>query len=242
MRADGRQPDQLRETTIEPDFIDPRKGPLGSALIRCGATWVLCTASVEERVPPFLRDAGTGWITGEYSMLPGSTPTRTPRGASGRGKEIERLIGRSLRAAVDLSRLGPRTITVDCDVLQADGGTRTAAITGGCVALRLALLRLLRLGHLSEDPGRGPVAAVSVGLVDGEPALDLPYEEDVRAEVDMNLVMGRLGGGLRFIEVQGTAERGTFDKAQLDQLCALGQAGIERLLALQEQAVRRASL
>lgn len=234
MRTDGRHPAALRPTEITPGYT---RGPAGSALIRCGATWVLCTASVEDRVPPFLRESGSGWVTAEYSMLPGSTATRTARGPSGRGKEIERLIGRSLRAAVDLGALGPRTLTIDCDVLQADGGTRTAAITGGYVALCLATARLQEEGKLAQDPIRRAVAAVSVGLVDGVPCLDLPYEEDVRAEVDMNVVMTAAPAGLRFVELQGTGEHGTFDRAQLDVLCDLAQGGIAGLMEVQRRAL-----
>jgi ribonuclease PH len=240
MRADGRLPSQLRPVTIEPHYL---RSPAGSALIRCGDTWVLCTASVEEKVPPFIKEQGQsgGWVTAEYGMLPGSTHTRSSRGSSGRGKEIERLIGRSLRAAVDLSRLGPRTLTIDCDVLQADGGTRTAAITGGFVALRLATWALVQGGLVQRDPILHPVAAVSVGVVGGEALLDLPYEEDVRAEVDMNIVMADTEKGPAFVEVQGTGEHGTFERRELDRLCDLGQAGIVQLFQAQKQALAAAS-
>ncbi len=234
MRADGRLPSELRKIIIQPDYL---RSPAGSALIRCGDTWVLCTASVEEKVPPFLRDAGTGWVTAEYGMLPGSTHTRSNRGSSGRGKEIERLIGRSLRAAIDTARLGPRTITIDCDVLQADGGTRTAAITGGYVALCLAVRRLQQAGLLSADPIRHPIAAVSVGVIGGEALLDLPYEEDARAQVDMNIVMAQTQKGPAFVEVQGTGEQGTFDRRELDRLCDLAEGGIAQLFAAQSQAL-----
>lgn len=243
MRTDGRQNAQLRPTQIEIDYV---RSPMGSALIRTGATWVLCTASVEESQPPFLRaqKSPNGWLTAEYSMLPGSTSTRASRGANGRAKEIERLIGRSLRAAVDLSKLGPRTITIDCDVLQADGGTRTAAITGGFVALALCISRLSHKGLCSAEALRQAVAAVSVGVIDGEGRLDLPYEEDSRAEVDMNIVMARplLGGTASFVEVQGTGENGTFSRQQLDQLMDLGALGMEHLFAAQQAAWQGASL
>ena len=236
MRLDGRRPDELRPVEISPDYL---KSPEGSALIRCGDTWVLCTASVEEKVPPFLRDSGRGWVTAEYAMLPRSTGTRGNRGPSGRGKEIERLIGRALRASVDLGAIGPRTITVDCDVLQADGGTRTAAITGGMVALAIALGRLRGQGVLPRDPIISRVAAVSVGIVEGEPRLDLPYAEDSTAEVDMNVVMTEAG---RFVELQGTGEQGTFERRQLDLLCDLSEAGIRKLLAIQAEAIGRARM
>ena len=233
MRPDGRRPDELRPITIEPDYL---KDPEGSALIKAGATWVLCTASVEERVPPFLRDAGTGWVTAEYAMLPRATNTRGSRSHSGRGKEIERLIGRALRASIDLKRLGPRTITVDCDVLQADGGTRTASITGGFVALALAARRIAdRLGERSAI--REEVAAVSVGIIDGEARLDLPYVEDSKAEVDMNVVVTAAG---RFVEVQGTGEQSTFDRAQLDAMCDLATLGCRQLVEAQRRAITAA--
>lgn len=239
MRADRRQPSELRPLSIEPDYL---RDPLGSALVRAGHTWVLCTASVEERVPPFLRDAGTGWVTAEYGMLPGSTSTRNSRGPNGRAKEIERLIGRALRAAVDLARLGPRTVTVDCDVLQADGGTRTAAITGGYVALSLCCERLVAKGLIAKTPLSRAIAAVSVGIVGGVPYLDLPYEEDSRAEVDMNVVMARGFGqtDINFVEVQGTGEKSTFSRTELDQLCDLAQGGIADLMAAQIEAIGRA--
>jgi ribonuclease PH len=231
MRPDGRRPDELRPLTITPDWL---KDPEGSALIRAGDTWVICTASVEERVPPFLKDTGKGWVTGEYGMLPRSTHTRSGRGQSGRGKEIERLIGRALRASIDLSKLGSRTITVDCDVLQADGGTRTASITGGYVALALACRRLIARGLLSASPLVAEVAAVSVGIVDGEPRLDLPYVEDSAAAVDMNVVM--TGDG-KLVELQGTAEHGTFDRRELDALVDLAAGGIAQLAAAQRRAL-----
>lgn len=237
MRTDGRLSTALRSTSIEPGFI---KNPAGSALIRSGDTWVLCTASVEEKVPPFLRDRGEGWVTAEYSMLPGSTKDRAGRGPNGRSKEIERLIGRSLRAAVDRKRLGARTVTIDCDVLQADGGTRTAAITGGYVALALALRGLRERGLLVEDPLQRQVAAISVGVVDGEPLLDLCYEEDSRAAVDMNVVVAASPQGPRFVELQGTGEHDTFDRRELDALCDLALGGARDLFTLQSQVLAQA--
>ena len=229
MRNDGRKSDELRPVKMIPNF---QMHAEGSVLITWGNTHVLCAASVEEKVPPFRLDSGGGWITGEYNMLPRSTTTRKARRRGGRETEIQRLIGRSLRAAVDMDKLGPRTITVDCDVIQADGGTRVASITGGYTALLLALNGLKQQGLLTEDPIIGPVAAVSVGIVDGELLLDLPYDEDVRAEVDLNLVM--TAGG-RFVEVQGTAEHGTFDRQQLMELCDLGWIGIQQLCRLQAE-------
>lgn len=226
-RSDGRRADELRPVHLEPDA---QRHPAGSALVRFGATHVLCAASCEDGAPRF-RD-GRGWVTGEYAMLPGSTDTRSRRernGPGGRSKEIERLIGRSLRAVVDLDALPDLTLTVDCDVLEADGGTRTAAITGGWVALARAL-RSLGL----EPALTGQVAAVSVGVIDGEPRLDLPYEEDVRAEVDMNVVATADG---RLVEVQGTAEGAPFDRAALDRLLDLALAGCEQLFVLQRAAV-----
>ncbi len=222
---------------------------MGSALVRCGQTWVLCTASVEEQQPPFLRaqKSSSGWVTAEYSMLPGSTSTRSSRGANGRAKEIERLIGRSLRAAVDLPALGPRTVTIDCDVLQADGGTRTAAITGGYVALALCLRRLMHKGLCPGLPLRQAVAAVSVGVIDGQVCLDLPYEEDARAAVDMNIVMaqpvdGPADAAATFVEVQGTGEHGTYSRSQLDALVDAATHGLRQLFVLQTQALTGASL
>jgi ribonuclease PH len=232
-RPDGRQADQLRTIVIQPDYL---KDPEGSALVKAGETWVLCTASVEEKVPPWLRESGGGWVTGEYAMLPRSTTTRSGRGPNGRAKEIERLIGRALRASVDLKRLGPRTITIDCDVLQADGGTRTAAITGGFVALAIACKRVARKAGIG-DPIREPVAAVSVGVIDGEPRLDLAYREDVDAEVDMNVVMT---AGEKLVEVQGTGEKGTFDRAQLDALLDLATVGVRELVEAQRRAIAAA--
>jgi ribonuclease PH len=226
-RADGRTPDQLRPVRID---VDAQRHPAGSALVRFGGTHVLCAASYEAGGPRW-RDR-KGWVTGEYAMLPGSTDTRSRRertGPGGRSKEIERLIGRSLRAVVDLDVLPDATITVDCDVLEADGGTRTAAITGGWVALARGLRALGLQAALT-----GQVAAVSVGIVDGEPRLDLPYEEDVRAAVDMNVVATADG---RLVEVQGTAEGAPFDRPAMDRLIDLALAGCEELFALQRQAV-----
>ena len=233
-RPDGRRPDELRPLTITPDWL---KDPEGSALIRAGDTWVICTASVEEKVPPFLKDTGRGWVTAEYAMLPRATNTRGGRSPGGRGKEIERLIGRALRASIDMGKLGQRTITIDCDVLQADGGTRTAAITGGFVALALACRRLVGKKLLAASPLLHEVAAVSVGIVDGEARLDLPYVEDSAAETDMNIVMTADG---KLVEVQGTAEHGTFDRKQLDALVDLATAGIEQLIAAQRRALEGA--
>jgi ribonuclease PH len=230
-RPDGRLSDQLRPLRIVPGYL---KDPEGSALIEMGRTWVICTASVEERVPVWLRESQRGWVTAEYAMLPRSTTTRSPRGGGGRAKEIERLIGRSLRAAVDLAALGTRTITIDCDVLQADGGTRTAAITGGFVALALACQRLVANKLLARSPVREAIAAISVGMVDGEPCLDLAYEEDARAEVDMNVVMT---AGERLVEVQGTGENATFSRDELLRMTDLAAHGIRNLLAAQQQVL-----
>jgi ribonuclease PH len=234
MRPDGRRNDELRPLSITPDYL---KDPEGSVLIKAGDTWVVCTASVENKQPPFLKETGKGWVTGEYAMLPRSTNTRGSRGSSGRGKEIERLIGRALRASIDLAALGPRTITVDCDVLQADGGTRTASITGGYVALALACRRLVASKALTKNPMLQPVAAVSVGILDGEARLDLPYAEDSKAEVDMNVVMT---GDEKLVEIQGTAENGTFDRKQLDAMCDLALAGVRQLVAAQKAALEAA--
>jgi ribonuclease PH len=211
-------------------------------LIEMGGTRVICTASVEERVPPFLKASGKGWVTAEYGMLPRSTHTRMEREASrgkvgGRTHEIQRLIGRSLRAVVDLERLGERSVLIDCDVIQADGGTRTASITGAYVALALAVRGLQSAGLVTRDPIRGAVAAVSVGIVDGVPCLDLCYDEDSKAEVDMNFVMTNRG---RYVEIQGTAEAEPFTKAEADRMAALAWAGIRRLLSAQRAALGRA--
>ena len=235
-RMDGRSEQQLREVRIDIDFVD---NPAGSALIQMGRTKVLCTASLSDSVPAFLRGAERGWVTAEYSLLPGSTDTRTDREAargrpSGRSMEIQRLIGRSLRAVVDMQALGERAVYVDCDVLQADGGTRTAAITGGYVALAAACRRLQETGLVREQPLVDSVAAVSVGIVDGQVLLDLPYSEDSRAEVDLNVV--QTGSG-RLVEVQGTAERGTFDRAQLDELLDSAEKGIAELTRIQREVL-----
>lgn len=234
MRSDGRRPDQLRPLEILTGF---QKHAEGSALIKLGDTWVLCAASVEKTVPPFLAGKGTGWLTAEYAMLPRSTHTRSKRDPGGRGKEIQRLIGRSLRAAVDLDRLGERTVTVDCDVLCADGGTRVASITGAWVALALAIDKLVARGELPDAGAlRPPVAAVSAGILDGQVVLDLPYAEDSRAEVDLNVVMTE-GGDL--VEVQGTAEHGAFSRAQLDAMLEVAGLGIAALTAAQRKAAGR---
>ena len=235
-RLSGRAADQMRPVTFTHRFA---KHAEGAVLVAFGDTQVLCTASVEESVPAFLRGKGQGWITAEYGMLPRATHTRSPREAargkqSGRTLEIQRLIGRSLRAAVDLKALGERTITIDCDVLQADGGTRTAAIAGGYVALAQACRRLERRRLISRSPLHGQVAAVSVGIVGGVTVLDLEYSEDSQAEVDMNVVMNDGGA---FIEVQGTAEGHAFRRHELDAMLALAASGIERLFPLQRQAL-----
>ncbi len=232
MRPDGRRPDQLRPLEIVTGF---QKHAEGSALIKLGDTWVLCAASVEQGVPPFLVGKNQGWLTAEYAMLPRSTHTRSKRDPGGRGKEIQRLIGRSLRAAVDLSALGERTINVDCDVLSADGGTRVSSVTGAWVACALAIKKLVAQGHLADMSAlRPPVAAVSVGIVNGNVVLDLPYIEDSKADVDMNVVGDESG---KLIEVQGTAEHNTFDRKQLDAMLDLAIAGIKQLAAAQRQAV-----
>jgi ribonuclease PH len=236
MRPSGRQPNELRPVTLETAFTRHAEG---SVLSCFGDTRVLCTASVEPRVPPWLKGKGAGWVTAEYGMLPRATHTRSPREAArgkqgGRTLEIQRLIGRSLRAVVDLHALGERTITVDCDVLQADGGTRTAAITGSYVALQLAVRELERRRDIKKTPVYGQVAAVSVGIFDGVPVLDLDYAEDSEAETDMNVVMNEAGG---FIEVQGTAEGHAFQRGELDQLLDLAGEGISRLLDVQAAAL-----
>jgi len=240
-RSDNRAPDQMRPVNIVPDFISTAEG---SVLIEIGNTRVICTASVEETVPQFLRNSGKGWITSEYAMIPRATLTRTPRESArgrigGRTHEIQRLIGRSLRAVADLTRLGERTIFIDCDVIQADGGTRTASITGAFVALGLALERLVEAGTLTSAPLRDFVAATSIGVVDGEILLDLNYEEDSRAEVDMNLVMT---GGKKIVEVQGTAEQHPFDDTQLRKMMELARRGIESLIAKQQAMLSKMML
>jgi ribonuclease PH len=236
MRSDNRAPNELRSTTITPHYLEHAEG---SVLIEAGRTRVICTASVEERVPPFLRNSGKGWVTAEYGMLPRATSTRMQRESTagkvgGRTQEIQRLIGRSLRSVTNLPALGERTIWVDCDVIQADGGTRTAAITGAFVALALALETLRSRDVLKTIPLNDAVAAISVGIVDGEALLDLAYEDDSRAEVDMNIV--KTGDG-RFIEVQGTAEGLPFDRAALDTLLGLADDGIRQLIEKQRAIV-----
>ena len=235
-RPDGRRNDQLRSLELIVGF---QKHAEGSVLIKLGDTWVLCSASLDNQVPSFRSEEDGGWITAEYAMLPRSTHTRTRRSQGGRAKEIQRLIGRSLRAAVDMRALGARTITVDCDVLQADGGTRVASITGGYIAIALAVQRLVASGELSESTAvlTEPVAAISVGIVGGEPRLDLSYDEDAGADVDMNVVMTASG---RLIEVQGTAEREPFSRAQLDTLLDRAHVGIVQLCAAQRAALESA--
>jgi ribonuclease PH len=235
-RIDGRSPAQLRPTTITPGFLAHAEG---SVLIEVGRTRVICTASVEDRVPPFLRNTGKGWVTAEYGMLPRATSTRTQREAStgkvgGRTQEIQRLIGRSLRSVAKLNELGERTIWIDCDVIQADGGTRTASITGGFVAMALAMKKMKDLALIKDIPISDYVAATSVGIVDGSALLDLAYEEDSKAEVDMNFV--KTGDG-RFIELQGTAEGQPFDRRALDALMELADNGIKELIAMQRAVV-----
>ncbi len=234
MRTDNRQPAQLRPVQIVPNYLITAEG---SALIKMGNTHVLCAASVEDNVPPFLRNSGKGWVTAEYAMLPRATAKRTPREVnkgrpSGRTHEIQRLIGRALRSVIDMSILGERTVAIDCDVIQADGGTRTASITGAFVALSLAIGQLTKFGALKRSPIRDSVAAVSVGLVRGAPMLDLDYDEDSQADVDMNVVM--TGSG-KFVEVQGTAEHEPFDDAQMAQLIELARGGIAELVELQRR-------
>jgi len=240
-RTDGRAPDELRPVRMTPGFLPYAEG---SVLVEMGNTRVVCSASLEDRVPPFLRNSGQGWLTAEYAMLPRATQTRTAReigrgGPSGRTHEIQRLIGRSLRAVADMKVLAERTITIDCDVLQADGGTRTAAITGAYVAFALASHSLLKAGKISRSLTSNQVAAVSVGIVNNTPLLDLKYDEDSRAEVDMNVVC--TGDG-RFIELQGTAEREPFSREQMDELVALGTRGIATLLEIQKTIISQADL
>ncbi|MGI9052001.1 MAG: ribonuclease PH [Ilumatobacteraceae bacterium] len=240
-RPDGRTPDQLRPVTFERDFTEMADG---SCLVSFGRTRVLCTASIDDDVPRWMRGKGKGWVTAEYSMLPGSSPERVDREAargkqSGRTIEIQRLIGRSLRAACDMVVLGERQILVDCDVLQADGGTRTASICGGFLALHDALARLVAGRQLAAHPLHSYCAAISVGIVDGTPVLDLPYVEDSRAEVDMNVVMLRpVGGGVpSFVEVQGTAEGKSFTRDELDELLLLAELGLTEITDLQAEMV-----
>ncbi len=234
-RIDGRAPEQLRPVRLTVDYLDYAEG---SVLIETGNTRVLCAASVEERVPPFLEGKGQGWVTAEYNMLPRATHTRTSREREGkiggRTQEIQRLIGRSLRAAVDMQALGPRTITLDCDVLQADGGTRTAAITGAYVALHRACTVLVKRGLLATHPVRTAIAATSVGVIDGALLLDLCYAEDSHADVDFNVVMT---GEHNFVEMQGTGEGGVFSRATMDALVSLAEQGITELLAIQQSFI-----
>jgi ribonuclease PH len=232
-RSDNRSPDQMRPVNIVPDFISTAEG---SCLIELGNTRVICTATIEDSVPQFLRNSGKGWVTAEYAMLPRATLTRTPREvnkgrAGGRTHEIQRLIGRSLRAVTDMEKMGERTIFLDCDVIQADGGTRTASITGAFVAMGLAMRRMVESGTMTAAPIRDYVAATSIGIVDGEIMLDLAYEEDSRADVDMNVVAT---GSKKLIEVQATAERRPFDDAQLAKMMALARQGIEALIGRQQ--------
>ena len=236
-RSDGRPNDQPRNVTITPSFL---VFPEGSALIEVGETKVICTATLEERVPPFMRGQGKGWVTAEYNMLPRSTLTRTARErdagrASGRTLEIQRLIGRSLRAVVDMNALGERTLVVDCDVLQADGGTRTASITGAYIALYQAMLYMVNAGIIRSIPLKGAVAAISVGLVDNESILDLCYDEDSRAEVDFNVVMTNTG---EFVELQATAEGSPFSRNAMDDLLALAGTGIQYHFEAQQKAIK----
>ncbi len=235
-RPSGRRPEQLRPTRISRHFTSHAEG---SVLVEFGNTKVICTASIEEGVPRFLKGQGQGWLTAEYGMLPRSTGTRMARESvrgrqSGRTQEIQRLIGRSLRAAVDLRALGERTLYLDCDVIQADGGTRTASITGACVALSDALSKLVAAGKLDHSPMRSMIAAVSVGIVNGEPVLDLDYDEDASAETDLNVVMNEAG---HFIEVQGTAEADPFSPAQLQSMLDLAARGIADLVRIQRMAL-----
>ena len=238
-RGDGRTPFQARPLRLTPHFVAT---PEGSVLIETGHTRVLCNASIENTLPGWLRNSGRGWVTAEYGMLPRATLTRSPRESErgkvgGRTHEIQRLIGRSLRSVVDMKLLGERTVILDCDVLQADGGTRTAAITGACAAMAIALDKLMQAGTLKKSPIREMVAATSVGLVDGRVLLDLNYEEDSRADVDMNVVMTASGG---LVETQATAERDTYSRAQLDALLDAAQDGIRDLLVAQQACVEAA--
>jgi ribonuclease PH len=236
LRPDGRRTDQLRRVAVTRDFL---RHPEGSVLVEFGDTKVICTASLEDKVPPFLKGQGQGWVTAEYAMLPRSTNTRSSRertGPGGRSQEIQRLVGRSLRAVVEMRKLGERTCWVDCDVIQADGGTRTAAITGSFIAMADAFERLVRSGALPGLPIRDCVAAVSVGIVGGRAVLDLNYLEDSSAEVDMNVVMTGAGA---FVELQGTAEQAPFGRDRLSDLIALAEQGIGQLVELQRRALER---
>jgi ribonuclease PH len=233
MRLDGRGLEKLRKLSITRNFL---KYAEGSCLIEMGNTKVICSASIDENVPPFLRNSGNGWVTAEYGMLPRSCKSRISRGKdSGRTYEIQRLIGRSLRTVTDTKRIGERTVWIDCDVLQGDGGTRTASITGSFIALVDALNKIKKEGLIAEIPVKEYVAAISVGIVGGELMLDLNYEEDSKAEVDMNVIMTSAG---EFIEIQGTAERKPFNKAQMDKMLHLAKAGIEELIAEQKKLLK----
>lgn len=238
MRPSGRKPDQMRPVIFTPDFT---KHAEGSVLAEFGDTRVLCTASVEGRVPPWMRGSGRGWVTGEYGMLPRATHSRSGREAArgkqgGRTLEIQRLIGRSLRAAIDLDALGERTVTLDCDVLQADGGTRTAAISGAYVALLMAMQKLCKSRQLKTNPVHGQIAAVSVGIYKGIPVLDLDYDEDSQAETDMNVVMNEAG---RFVEVQGTAEGHAFTREEFDALLELASGGVNEIIEAQNTVISK---
>jgi ribonuclease PH len=236
MRPDGRKFDELRDIKITRNYL---KSAEGSVLIEMGDTKVICAASIEDKVPPFLRDMNKGWVTGEYAMLPRSTDTRTVRESArgkvgGRTHEIQRLIGRSMRSVVDLNALGERTVWLDCDVIQADGGTRTASITGAFVALKDAVSYAMENKLIEVQPVKDYVAAISVGIIDGDVRLDLPYEEDSKAEVDMNVVMTGAG---KFIEVQGTAETNPFSSDHLQEMLGLAESGIQKIIAIQKQVL-----
>lgn len=241
MRSFGREPNQLRPVKLDPNVSRHAEG---SCLVQCGYTRVLCTASVEEQVPPFLRNSGKGWVTAEYGMLPRSTGSRNPREAargkqSGRTQEIQRLIGRSLRAVIDLEKLGERQIIIDCDVLEADGGTRTASITGGYVALHLALAKLVNDGRLNTIPLNQSIAAISCGIVGGNALLDLDYEEDRDAQVDANFI---LTGGGNIVEIQATGEEHSFTEEEFIRMMALAKSGIAELSKLQEDAIKAVNI
>ena len=236
LREDGRNVNQLRNVKVTKDFNIYAEG---SVLMEFGNTRVICTASVSEKVPPFLKNQGKGWLTAEYSMLPRATGERNQRESakgklSGRTMEIQRLIGRSLRAAIDLDKLGERTVTIDCDVIQADGGTRTTSISGGFIALALAMKKLMKDGVLKENPIKSNVAAISVGIVNQTPMLDLKYSEDSMAEVDMNIIMNSKG---EFVEVQGTGEEATYTRAQLNELIDLAEVGIKEIIEIQNKTI-----
>ena len=234
MRPDGRLPDELRPISFERDYTEMTPG---SVLVSFGRTRVLCTASVDDEVPRWMRGRGTGWVTAEYAMLPGSSPERVQRKVSGRSQEIQRLIGRSLRSVCDMKALGERLIAVDCDVLQADGGTRTASITGACIAVSIAFNRLLEKGKITRQPLKKKLAAVSVGIVKGETLLDLCYTEDAAADVDSNIVLTEDG---EFVEIQGSGEEATFTEAQLHSMLEYGRKGIKELIAIQDEAIQSA--